>query len=149
MTFNEYSKENMRDVRGVPEPDPVYAHHHIAHSASELTTAGRVAELIKQNRNVYFPVDRSRGPAHVYPYTTFKDLKTGAEVTAPSFDADRDDARWADPEKASFGVFAEKKRGHYSKGLIINPHTNEHGFIRENIPGQNVSLSRKPSRKQL
>lgn len=149
MTFNEYSKEGMRDVRGVPEPNPVYANHHIAYSASELTTAGRVDELLKQNKNVYFPVDRSKGPASVHPNTTFKDLKTGAEVTAPSFDADRDDARWADPEKASFGIFAEKKRGNYSKGLIINPHTNEHGFIRENIPAQNVSLSRKLNSDQF
>ena len=138
-TFSDYSKENMRGPLGKPSPKEPYSNVSTAHSASELTSAARVREVLGEGGNVIFPVDKGKKEAP-HPYTTFTD-KSGDSVTAPSFSADRDDARWADPEEGQFGILSEKKQGAFAgkdasgKPNVINPHTNDAGFIRPNTAG--------------
>ena len=74
--------------------------------------------------------------------------RQGRTVTAPTFDMDRDDARWADQEKGHMGVLTEKRRGAFGSGAYaLNPHTNRYGFVRPHIAGQvedvPVSLQRR------
>jgi hypothetical protein len=152
-TFSDYSKENMRGPLGKPSPKEPFPNISTAHSASELTTAPRVRELIAEKKNVIFPVDKDRKQAP-HPYTTFTD-KSGDSVTAPSYSADRDDARWADPEKGHFGILSEKKQGSFAgkdasgKNIVINPHTNDAGFIRPNTEGIKVNVRRKLNSEQF
>jgi hypothetical protein len=141
-TFSDYSKENMRGPLGKPSPKEPYPNVSTAHSASELTSAARVREVLGEGKNVIFPVDKSKKEAP-HPYTTFTD-KSGDSVTAKSFDSDRDDARWADPEEGQFGILSEKKQGAFAgkdatgKPNVINPHTNDAGFIRPNTEGTRI-----------
>ena len=152
-TFSDYSKENMRGPLGKPSPKEPFSNTTTAHSASELTTTARVREVLAEGKNVIFPVDKPKKQAP-HPYTTFTD-RSGDSVTAPSFSADRDDARWADPERGQFGILSEKKQGSFAgkdasgKNIVINPHTNDAGFIRPNTEGTKVQVRRKPSRKQM
>ena len=152
-TFSEYSKEDMRGPLGKPSPKEPFPNTKTAPSASELTTSPRVRELLAENKNVIFPVDKDRKQAP-HPYTTFTD-RSGDSVTAPSYSADRDDARWADEEQGHFGILSEKKQGPFSgkdasgKIIVINPHTNDAGFIRPNTEGTEVSVRRKINSKQF
>lgn len=153
VTFSDYSKENMRGPLGKPTPKEPYPNISTAHSASELTTAPRIREVLAEGGNVIFPVDKKK-KQEPHSYTTFVD-KSGDSVTAPSFSADRDDARWADPESGHFGILTEKKPGSFSardkqgKPMVINPHTNDAGFIRQNIEGTHLQAVGSMSQAML
>lgn len=154
-TFNDYSKEDMRGPLGKPSPKEPYPNVYTAHSASELTSAARVREVLSEGKNVIFPVDKSKKEAP-HPYTTFTD-KSGDSVTAKSFDSDRDDARWADPEEGQFGILSEKKQGSFAgkdqmgNPIVINPHTNDAGFIRPNTEGTKIRaiISKTPQGESM
>ena len=154
-TFSDYSKENMRGPLGKPSPKEPFSNVYTAHSASELTTAARIREVLGEGKNVIFPVDKSKKePPH--SYTTFTD-KSGDSVTAKSFDSDRDDARWADPEEGQFGILSEKKQGSFAgkdqmgNPITLNPHTNDAGFIRPNEAGTKLRaiISKTPQGESM
>jgi len=133
-TTSEYSKE---DMRGVVDKEKVipYKGVHITPSVSELTKAARVEQLLEQGRNVAMPVNKKRTEAP-HPFVVFEDNE-GNTVTAPTFDMDRDDARWADQEKGHIGVLTEKEQGNFGSGAYpLNPHTNRYGFIQPHTPGR-------------
>lgn len=132
-TTSEYSKENMRGVVENEKTIP-YKSVHITPSVSELTDAARIQQVLESGRNVAVPVDKNkREPNH--PFLTLED-RAGNTVTAPTFDMDRDDARWADPERGHIGVLNNKLQGNFGTGAYpLNPHTNRFGFVRPNTPG--------------
>jgi hypothetical protein len=131
-TTSEYSKENMRDVVDKEEEIP-FKGVHITPSASELTTPARMRQVLESGRNIAVPVDKSKEEP-IHPFLSVGDENDS--VTAPTFDMDRDDSRWADRERGHFGVLAEKKQGNFGNGTYtLNPHTNKWGFIKPNTPG--------------
>lgn len=137
-TTSEYSKENMRDVVDKEEEIP-YKSVKITPSVSELTTAPRIQQVLESGRNVAVPVEKKKKDAP-HPFLTVEDSQ-GRTVTGPTFDMDRDDARWADQEKGHMGVLTEKARGTMGSGAYaLNPHTNRYGFIRPHTAGSAESV---------
>ena len=133
MTTSEYSKENMRDVVQKEEEIP-YESVKITRIVSELTTAPRIQQVLESGGNVAVPVEKKKKEAP-HPFVTLED-KQGRTVTAPTFDMDRDDARWADPERGHLGILTEKEKGSFGSGAFgLNPHTNRFGFIRPHTEG--------------
>jgi len=150
MTFSEYTGENMRGPRGVPEAPHPFSNIHKIYSAKEHTTLERAHELLSQGLNVTLPV--VKGPKDpVHPVHRFVDISGGPShgkyLDAPAYNADRDDARWADPEEGHFAVLTEKRPGNFAgkdasgNKKIINTHDNSAGFIRENIAGESTASS--------
>lgn len=138
MTTSEYSKENMRDVVEKEEEIP-FKSVSITPSVSELTTAPRIQQVLESGRNVAVPVAMKK-KEEPQPIMTIED-KQGRTVTAPTFPMDRDDARWADPERGHIGVLREKEKGTFGSGAYaLNPHTNRAGFVRPNIPGTEAEV---------
>lgn len=140
-TFSEYSGENMRGALGRPEPKLPFGNLSIAHSVKEWTTNARIKELAEQGRNLQYPVAMEKGqevPSHV----TRPGVGGEEPITLRAYSADRDDSRWADPEQGYFGVLKEKLAGKMQgKNTVINPHSNEHGFIGTLIAGNEGMVS--------
>jgi hypothetical protein len=132
-TTSEYSKETMRDAVDKEETIP-YKGVHITGSVSELTTAPRIQQVLESGRNVAVPVIKTR-KEEPHPFMVIED-KAGRTITAPTFNMDRDDARWADPERGHIGALTEKLQGNFGTGAYaLNPHSNRFGFVREHRAG--------------
>lgn len=131
---SEYTKEDMRGVVD-KEKDIPYRSVNLTRSVSELTTSPRIEQVLEGGGNVAVPVAKKKKDAP-HEFLTVED-SSGRTVTAPTFDMDRDDARWADPEKGHIGVLTEKERGSFGSGAYaLNPHTNRFGFVRPHTAGQ-------------
>lgn len=150
-TFMDYTGADMRGARGKPEPALPFPNVFLHRSVKEWTTNSRIKELAEQGLNVALPVDLGKTdsiPGHI----TRADPAGGASITLPTYDSDRDDSRWADTEQGHFGVLREKKAGSMQgKGVTINEHNNERGFIVPATPGTEdmvpVSIRTRPSRR--
>lgn len=132
MTTTEYTKADMRDVVAKEKPIP-FRSVSLTRSVSELTTAGRAKQVLESGGNLAVPVSNPE----VLKDSPLASLQfKGGSVTAPHFNMDRDDARWADPERGHFGILREKKRGTFGSGAYaLNPHDNTFGFVKEAQPG--------------
>ena len=151
-TFMDYTGANMRGATGKPEPALPLPNVFLHRSVKEWTTNARIKELADQRLNVALPVDLGKNdpiPSHI----TREDPAGGEPLTLRAYDSDRDDSRWADPEEGQFGALREKHAGSMQgKGVVINPHNNERGFIVPATPGTEemvpVSIRTRPSRSR-